>query len=264
MQDFAQPFPVRVIGDLLGLPAADQARNKAWSDALALVVEPAATRELRQSSDHAARELLQYLRGIVAQRRQQPRDDVLGSMLAAQAADGNVSDEELLANLMLLFVAGHETTTNLIGNGVLCLLQHPAQLQRLRQQPGLMACAVEEVMRFQGPANVVARVATEARSIGVHTVPAGDLVYCLTAAANRDPQVFAQPDQFDIGREDNPHLSMGGGVHYCLGAPLARLETAVAFERLLARFPRLQLQGGPVTWRPLVNLRGLSRLMLSA
>ncbi len=260
MRDFAQPFPVRVMGDLLGLPAGDFDRSKAWSDALAMVVEPAATRAVREQSDRAAAEMLDYLCGVVASRRHHPRDDLLSDMLARQACDRTATDDELLANLMLLFVAGHETTTNLIGNGMLSLMSHPLQLARLRAEPSLMPQAVEEMMRFEGPVSVVARIAHQSCRVGDLTIAPGDLLYCLTAAANRDPKVFLDPDAFDVGRERNPHLSFGGGVHYCLGAPLARLEGAVAFRRLLARFAHLRRTDSDVAWRPLVNLRGLTRL----
>jgi pimeloyl-[acyl-carrier protein] synthase len=264
MRDFAQPFPVRVISELMGLPPGDFAAGKAWSDALSTVVEPASNRHLREDSDRAACAMLEYLRAHVARVRQKRPDNLIGRMIAAQAADGVTGDDELLANLLLLFVAGHETTTNLIGNGMLSLLRHPQERARLAAEPALARTAIEEMLRYEGSVNVVARVVPDSREVAGVRMEAGDLLYCLTAAANRDPSAFADPDRFDIGRDPNPHLAFGGGMHYCIGAPLARLEGEIAFNRLLARHPALRLGDEEVRWRPLVNMRGLEALLLSA
>ena len=264
LADFAQVFPIRVIADMLGLAPEDLAQTREWSDAISLVVEPAATRSLKEKSNQAAIEMTQYLRAQVARRRRQRGNTVLDMLLTAQDESGDLADDELIANLMLMFMAGHETTTNLLGNGVLTLLRHPDQLVRLRANPQLMPSAVEEMLRFESPANVVARVTRTPIHAGGVDIPEGELLYCLTGAANRDPKVFANPQQFDIGRTPNPHLSFGGGVHYCIGAPLARLEAAVAFEALLSRFPDLQLAQTEVQWRALINLRGLTALPLFA
>ena len=264
LADFAQVFPIRVIADMLGLAPEDLAQTREWSDAISLVVEPAATRSLKEKSNQAAIEMTQYLRAQVARRRRQRGNTVLDMLLTAQDESGDLADDELIANLMLMFMAGHETTTNLLGNGVLTLLRHPDQLVRLRANPQLMPSAVEEMLRFESPANVVARVTRTPIHAGGVDIPEGELLYCLTGAANRDPKVFANPQQFDIGRTPNPHLSFGGGVHYCIGAPLARLEAAVAFEALLSRFPDLQLAQTEVQWRALIHLRGLTALPLFA
>jgi cytochrome P450 len=264
LTDFAQVFPIRVIADMLGLDPEDLAQTREWSDAISLVVEPAATRSLKEKSNQAAIEMTQYLRGQVALRRKHRGNTVLDMLLTAQDESGDLADDELIANLMLMFMAGHETTTNLLSNGMLTLLRHPDQLARLRANPELMPSAVEEMLRFESPANVVARITRAPLRISGVDIPAGELLYCLTGAANRDPSVFANPQQFDIGRTPNPHLSFGGGVHYCIGAPLARLEAAVAFEALLSRFPSLQLAQAEIQWRPLINLRGLTALPLLA
>ena len=264
LADFAQVFPIRVIADMLGLAPEDLAQTREWSDAISLVVEPAATRSLKEKSNQAAIEMTQYLQTEVARRRKQRGNTVLDVLLAAQDESGDLADDELIANLMLMFMAGHETTTNLLGNGMLTLLRHPDELARLRANPQLMPSAVEEMLRFESPANVVARITRTPLRIGGVDIPAGELLYCLTGAANRDPEVFANPEQFDIGRTPNAHLSFGGGVHYCIGAPLARLEAAVAFEALLSRFPCLQLAQAEIQWRPLINLRGLTALPLIA
>ena len=208
--------------------------------------------------------MTKYLQTQVARRRKQRGSTVLDILLTAQDESGDLADDELIANLMLIFMAGHETTTNLLGNGMLTLLRHPDQLARLRANPELMPTAVEEMLRFESPANVVARVTRTPIHAGGVDIPAGELLYCLTGAANRDPTVFTNPQQFNIGRTPNPHLSFGGGVHYCIGAPLARLEAAVAFEALLSRFPSLQMAQAEIQWRPLINLRGLTALPLLA
>jgi pimeloyl-[acyl-carrier protein] synthase len=249
---------------MLGLAPEDLAQTREWSEAISLVVEPAATRSLKEKSNQAAIKMTQYLSAQVARRRKQRGNTVLDMLLAAQDESGDLADDELIANLMLMFMAGHETTTNLLSNGMLTLLRHPDQLARLRANPELMPNAVEEMLRFESPANVVARITRTPLRISGVDIPAGELLYCLTGAANRDPSVFANPQRFDIDRTPNPHLSFGGGVHYCIGAPLARLEAAVAFEALLARFPDLQLAETDVHWRALINLRGLTALPLFA
>jgi hypothetical protein len=185
---------------------------------------------------------------------------VLDLMIAAQRDDPQHDDDELLANLILLFIAGHETTTNWLGNGLLALLQHPQQLQRLRDQPALMPAAVEEMLRWESPVNMVARTTVEPWSLGDLVVPPGEVLYALLGAAHQDATAFADPGRFDIGRDPNPQLAFGGGVHYCVGAPLARLEATTAFSALLQRFAHLELAEDTLQWRPMINLRGLQRL----
>ena len=261
MATLAQPLPVRVICDVLGLPAGDFLRTKSWSDALALVVEPIVRRETRQLSNRAAEDMSAYLLSHVRDhRRAQRRDTLLGMLVAAQDDDGALSDEELLGNLVLLFVAGHETTTNLIGNGLFTLLSHPDQLQRLRAHPDLMASAIEEMLRYEGPVNMLSRIPTEPVTLRDEVVRPGETIFFMIGAANRDPAVFDAPDRFDIGRSPNPHLAFGAGIHYCVGAPLARLEAEVVFGRLLQRHPDLVLVDPRPNWRSLINLRGLEAL----
>lgn len=268
MSGLAQPLPVRVICDVLGLPASDFAQTKAWSDALALIVEPVMHKAWRVAAASAADELVAYLRAQVATSRAAPRDDLLGALVRAHdegdAASG-LSDDELLGNLVLLFVAGHETTTNLLGNGMLCLLRHPEELARLRADPAaLLPRACAEMLRYEGPVNMVARHTVQPYAVGDTVVPPGQVLFFMLGAANRDPAVFADPDRFDIERTPNPHLGFGAGIHYCVGAPLARLEAEIAFDRLLARYPRLEPADAAPRWRPLINLRGLERLDLVA
>ncbi|QTN24695.1 cytochrome P450 [Rhizobacter sp. AJA081-3] len=264
MSGFAQQLPVRVICDVLGLPAQDFAKTKLWSDALALIVEPVVRREQRLAGARAADEMVEYLRGHIAARRAgPPRDDLFGLLVSAQEGEGSLSEDELLGNLILLFVAGHETTTNLIGNGMLTLLRHPQQLLRLRADPSLAGGAVEEALRYEGSVNMVSRVTVEPFAVGELLIPPGEVLFYMLGPANRDPVVFEDPERFDIGRQANPHLAFGAGIHFCLGAPLARLEGEIAFTRLLARYPRLALADAMPRWRPLINLRGLESLNLA-
>ena len=263
MAAFAQPLPVRVICDILGLPGEDYASTKAWSDALAIVVEPVRRRADLEAAGRAAIELADYLRAHVAQHRAAcRRDDLLGSLVAAMDDGHAISDDELLGNLILLFVAGHETTTNLIGNGVLTLLRHPDQLARLRAEPALIGSAVEEMLRYEGSVNFLARHPMAPYRIGDVTVRPDETIFFMLGAANRDPAAFTDPDRFDIGRTPNHQLGFGAGIHHCIGAPLARLEGQIAIGRLLARLPALQTVDETPRWRRLINLRGLEALRL--
>ncbi len=262
MRRFAQVLPVRVICEMLGIHSGDFDQAKAWSDAISLVVEPLATRAQRGESARAVSELTEFLRQQVARRRAQPGHSLLDGMIAAQREDPQFDDDLLLANLILLFIAGHETTSHLLGNGLLALLRHPEQLALLRHRPELMPSAVEEMLRYESPVNMVARLTQSPWQIDELTVPAGETLYCLIGAANHDPAVFHEPERFDIRRSPNPQLAFGGGLHYCVGAPLSRLEAQLAFEALLRRFPHLALAEPDAAprWRPMINLRGLEAL----
>ncbi len=265
MAGFAQQLPVRVICDVLGLPPADFAQTKLWSDALAVIVEPVVRREQRAAAGRAAEEMVAYLRGhIEARRAGSRRDDLLSLLVAAQGGEGQLSADELLGNLILLFIAGHETTTNLIGNGLLTLLRHPAELARLRADPALTGSAVEEMLRYEGSVTMVSRMTVEPYTIGDTVIPPEEVLYFMLGPANRDPAVFADPERFDIGRVPNAQLGFGAGIHFCLGAPLARLEGELAFTRLLQRYPTLRLAEAAPCWRHLINLRGLEALPLIA
>ena len=263
MGKFAQQLPARVICDVPGLPPDDFAQTKLWSDALAMIVEPVTKRAWRAAAGRAAEEMLAYLRSRVAlQRASGRRDSLLGLLIAAQDDDAALSEDELLGNLVLLFVAGHETTTNLIGNGTLTLLRHPSELQRLRDHPELAASAVEESLRYEGSANMVARHTTAPHRVGAVVIPPQETLYFMLGAANRDAAVFVDAERFNITRSPNPHLAFGAGIHYCVGAPLARLEAEIAFTQLLVRYPTLELVDESPRWRMLINLRGLETLHL--
>jgi cytochrome P450 len=260
IEDFAAPLPAIVIAELLGVPAEDHRQFKQWSSELVSGLGQANPLETLARVQRGLEPLLAYLRRIIAARRRDPRDDLISAMIASQEERDALTDAELLATSNLLLVAGHETTTNLIGNGLLALLRHPDELARLRAEPALLRSAIEELLRYDSPVQATVRVATAPAELGPHEVSAGALVVCGIGAANRDPAVFADPDHLDLGRAENHHLSFGFGAHFCLGAPLARLEAEVAFAGLLARFPRLRLGDGPIEFRPNPILRGLRAL----
>jgi pimeloyl-[acyl-carrier protein] synthase len=262
MSSFAQPFPVRVIARILGLTVDDYPALKRWSDDIALVLEPTARRKQKQSADASVIEMTEYLREQAKARRAAPGSDVLSELLRAEEEGERLTEGELLAQLIMLFVAGHETTSNLLGNGMLALCREPEVLADLRAHTELIPNAVEEMLRYDGPANTNGRVAHVDIEVGGCTIPAGSVLLCMLGSANRDPEVFADPDRFDIRREKNPHVSFGGGVHHCLGHALGKLEAQVALERLLTRFSRIEVDEVAVSWRDLVNVRGMSRLGL--
>ena len=260
MADLATQLPAIVIAELLGVPAEDRQRFKSWSnDLISLLGNPDPTGAMERF-ERGLHGLLSYLRDVIAERRRAPRDDLISGMIAAQEERDALTDAELLATSNLLLVAGHETTTNLIGNGLLALLRHPDAMARLREEPGLVPAAVEEMLRYDSPVQATVRVATEPVELAGQTIPAGALVVAMIGAANRDPAVFSDPDRFDVARPDNRHLSFGFGPHFCLGAPLARLEGEVVFGTLLARYPRLRLERDDVQHRPNFALRGLLAL----
>ena len=262
IHDLAEPLPAIVIAELLGVPAEDHRQFRQWSSKLiAGLASPKL--EDRVASGAAGQQILAYLSDIIAARRREPRDDLISAMIHAQEESDALSDEELLATSNLLLLAGHETTTNLIGNGVLALLREPDELERLRADPSLLPTAVEELLRFDGPVQATVRVALEDIEIDDHLIPEGALVLVNLGAANRDPEVFEDPDRLDVGRDPNPHVSFGFATHFCMGAPMARLEAQVAVGALIARFPKLVLAGDAPEYRPNPILRGLKKLELS-
>ena len=261
VEDYAAQIPVEVIGNLLAVPHAEREPLRAWSLAILSALEPAPSAELLARANTAVDEFTGYLRSLVAQRRLQPGDpeaDVLTRLLNGDA-EGQLSETELLHNCIFLLNAGHETTTNLIANGVHSLLQHPDQWQRLLHEPALMASAVEELLRFEGPIQLNNRRLTQATKLPSGVLPDGTFVTLAIGAANRDPEVFAQPDQLDVARKPNHHLSFGQGAHACSGMNVARLEARIALAALLQRYPQLGRAGAPERDRR-VRFRGLKKL----
>jgi cytochrome P450 len=263
IHDLAYPLPATVIAEMLGVPHEDRDRFKKWSDETTAVsgnlignLEP----EVLRRAIAAMEELREYFRVVVAQRRTAPRDDLITALVRAQDEGDRLNEEEVLANLVLLLNAGHETTTNLIGNGTLALLRHPDQWERLRRDPSLVPSAVEELLRYDSPVQFTSRVLKGDMELGGQRLAAGDTALLLLGSANRDPGQFPDPDRLDVGRPDNKHLAFGLGAHFCLGAPLARLEGRIVFEALVRRLPGLRLDGRPPEYRDNFNLRGLKSL----
>jgi len=263
IEEFAYPIPVNVICEMLGVPVADHERFKGWSLDIARGLDsiwlPPDSEVPRRSaaSRHAIND---YFRGLIAQRRASPRGDLLSALIVAEEAGDKLNEEELLATCILLLIAGHETTVNLIGNGVLALLRNPGELERLRATPGLITNAVEELLRYDGPVQRTARVASAPATIGGRTIAKGEMVMPFIGAADRDPSQFPDPDRLDLARADNRHIAFGWGIHFCLGAPLARVEGQIAIDALVRRLPRLELMTDEPEYRQSLTLRGLKTL----
>ncbi|MDQ1438860.1 MAG: pimeloyl-[acyl-carrier protein] synthase [Acidimicrobiaceae bacterium] len=262
--DLAFPLPVIVIAEMLGVPVEDQDQLKPWSADLARTIDPVLTEETVAQAGMSALQFINYLNGLIEERRARPKDDLLSGLIAVEDEGERLGHDELLIMTMLLFVAGHETTQNLIGNGMLALLRHPEQISRLRDSddPALAKNAVEEMLRYDSPVQLTGRHLMEDAEFGGTVVPKGYSAITLLAAANRDPDVFADPDRFDIERPNaNRHIGFGQGIHFCLGAPLARAEAQIAVPALLRRFPELALPDDFVpAHRETFTLRGLTSL----
>jgi cytochrome P450 len=261
--DLAYPLPVTVIVEMLGVPVRDRDRLKQWSDDFVayFAKHPAQVtpEEYRRAVQAVAAER-EYFGAAVAPLRQHPRPDLLSAMVHAEEGGDRLTEDELHGSANLLLTAGHETTTNLIGNGTLALLRHPDQLAKLRADPSLLPGAVEEFLRYDGPVQFTHRLAKEDIALRGQTIRKGQFVYLMLAAANRDPARFPDPDRLDIARKDNHHVAFGQGPHFCLGAPLARLEAQIAFGTLLRRFPTLSLAADRLEYRETFNLHGLKAL----
>jgi cytochrome P450 len=260
IRDLAYPLPVIVIAHMLGVPASDMAKFKEWSDEQAILSSGVPTPEEMRRGWHARQQLLAYFQDVVAQRRTRPEKDLLTALVQAEEAGDRLTEAELLNNAALLLAAGNETTTNLIGNGLKALLENPEQLRKLQHNPALCESAVEEMLRYDSPVQFTSRIALEDLTLRGKKVRKGDRLILVLGAANRDPDRFPDPDRLDIARQDNHHIAFGAGPHFCLGAPLARLEARIAFATLLKRFPGLRLDGGPLEYRSNDNLRGLKSL----
>lgn len=290
IHDLAYPLPVMVIAELLGLPPGDRARFKDWSDDLFAIL--GTVRQVPHLMERAARslaEMTEYVTALSRTRREQPRDDLLSALLNFVQEDESMAcphhegetraslptkgglarqqrnttqltQEELVANINILLSTGHETTTHLIGNGLLALLQNPDQMQLLRDQPSLIASAIEEMLRYDNPVQITYRSALEDAEIGGKHIQEGELVNSIIGSANRDPEQYTNPDHFDITRKQGRHLGFGLGIHFCIGAALVRLEAEIAFTTVLRRFPELQLTTQNLEWQEHPIFRGLKSL----
>ncbi len=259
---FAQPLPIIVIAELLGVPPEDRDRFKRWSVAIARTTDVLNTPAILDAAREATRELIAYMDEVVAQRRRAPGADILTALAAAEEEGERLSHDELLAFSILLLLAGHETTTNLIGNGLLALAARPELVARLRAEPSLLPSAVEELLRYDSSVQGVVRFARRRTELGGRTIEQGAALLPMVGAANRDPAQFSEPDELDLARSPNRHLAFGRGIHFCLGAPLSRLEGEIAFGALLDRFPQLRVAEDGVERSGTLLLRGVGRLEL--
>ena len=259
--DLAYPLPAIVIGEMLGAAPQDRDQLKRWSADLAAFLGNIRTvSETYESAIKSVSELIEYLRELVVQRRKQPQDDLISALALAEEEGDSFTEEELYSMCVLLIFAGHETTTNLIGNGLLALLNNPDQLAKLRQEPSLIEPAIEEIIRYEGPVQTTSRTALEPLEIGGKQIAKGDRISLTLGAANRDPAQFPDPDRMDISRTDNRHVGFGFGIHFCLGAALARMEGQLTIGAVIERMPKLRLESTDLVWRDNPILRGLNAL----
>ena len=288
IRDLAYPLPVMVIAELLGLPANDRDRFKKWSDDLFAILGTVRQKPsyLLERAAQSLREMTDYVRDLSRKRRESPQDDLLTALLSVTEEDdlacphphvsspphapfprsrerdasSILTEEELVSNINILLSTGHETTTHLIGNGILALLQHPEQMQKLQSLPALLAPAIEEMLRYDNPVQITYRSALEDAEIEGKRIQKGDLINSILGSANRDPRRFSNPDRFDITRNEGRHLGFGIGIHFCIGAPLVRLEAEIVFETILRRFPKLTLATEVLEWQEHPIFRGLKSL----
>jgi len=265
MDALANPLPAIVTAEMLGVPTSDHPMLKSWSQDFAEMLgnfqhNPGRAKKVLQSVE----EMVAYFHAAVVGEATHPTDGLINALATAEVDGDRLSDEEVVANVIVTMVGGQETTTNLIGNGLLTLLRQPDQLQRLRSDPTLLLSGVEELLRYESPSQHTARLAPAGEVLGGKEIPEGAAVIAVMGAANRDPERFPDPDRLDLNRQDNRHLAFGWSAHFCFGAPLARMEGQIAFETLLARFPRLDLDDDAIQWRPNLGLRGVTELHVLA
>ncbi len=260
IRDLAYPLPVTVIAEMLGVPIEDRATFKRWSEELLVLTEPFVPIE---GALHSAAEMRRYLEGVYAERRRQPRNDLISALVATDEDGDVLTEQELFAMCLLLLIAGHETTTNLIGNAVLALLRHPDERRRLQADPTLMRNAIEEFLRYDSIVQATARVATEDLEVGGKAIRTGEFIILVLGAANRDPAEFPDPDRLDVCRQDIQHVAFGNGIHFCLGAQLARTEALIALDALLRRYPRFEGDHDQLHYKTTALLRGLQSLPLA-
>jgi len=257
--DFAYPLPALVICELMGVPVEDRDLFKGLSGDVAPILDPVLPPEKMQKALVALSQFIVYFAGLIEKRRTDPKDDLLSALIAAEEGGDRLTTEELFALCVLVFIAGHETTQSLIGNGLLALLRNREQFELLRDDNSLMRNAIEELLRYDSPVQLTARTALQDIDVAGVTVKKGQQVVTLLGAGNRDPEQFTDPDRLDITRDKPQVVSFGAGVHFCLGAPLARLEAQIAFTELLRRFPNMELAAEP-EWRNTLTLHGMNSL----
>ena len=262
MERLAHPLPITIIAEMIGVPPEDRERFQHWSERVARILEPTITPAEMEAALVAAAELSDYFRVIIEQRRADPQDDMITRLIAAEEEGSKLSMDEMLSMLRLLLAAGNETTTNLIGNGMLALLRHPDQLRQLQENPDLAAAAVEELLRYDGPVQTDGRTVLEDMELEGKQLKRGQPLILLIGSANRDAQAYEHADALDITREGQPHVAFGRGIHHCLGAPLARLEGRIALAALARHFREIRLVEAKPRFKDNVVLRGLRTLPL--
>ncbi|MBA8930773.1 hypothetical protein BC739_008020 [Kutzneria viridogrisea] len=262
IDSLALPLPVTVTCELLGLPTDNRDQCRHWTEQISRVIDPSITAEDTVAMNRAETEFREYVTGELDRRRSAPREDILSLLVHAEVDGVRLTDHEIIANVLFLFVAGHETTVNLVGNGLLALLRHPDQLQLLREDPELIPGAIDEITRYDAPVQIVSRLLDEEVVLDDAVLPAGAKVMLLFGAASRDPARYADPERLDVTRTGIKTLAFSGGPHYCLGAALGKMETAVVLAELLRRYSKIELTGEELGWRPNVSFRGLQRLPL--
>lgn len=259
----AEPLPVTVIAELLGIPQGDRHHLRPWSAEICRMYELKPTEEDARAASAAAAEFSDYLRNLIAERRRRPTEDLIGGLVQVIDQGDRLTEAEMIGTCVLLLNAGHEASVNVTGNGWWALFRNPDQLALLRQDPSLGPRAIEELMRYDTPLQMFERWVLEDVEVAGVSVAKGQELALLFGSANRDPAVFEQPDALDVTREHNPHMSFGAGIHFCLGAPLARVELEVSFGTLLRRFPKMELLAEP-EWKPNYIIRGLKELRVTA
>ncbi len=263
LADYAEPMPVYVIADLLGVPREDHQLLRTWSQAIVHMYEPRVGADVKAAAVEASSAFSDYVSDVIADRRENPGDDLISDLIRERGRGAKLTTDELVASVVLLLNAGHEASVNAFGNGVHALINHPVQLARITSGEVPMEVALEELIRFDAPLQLFERTAVADVEICGQTIRAGQKIACLMGSANRDEAVFDQADSFDVGRDPNPHVGFGMGRHFCLGAPLARLELQISMTHLLARFPRLELTGDAPR-RPTWVLRGFESVPVAA
>ena len=264
IREFAYPLPIIVISEMVGIPSEERDQIKGWaSDFVAFIGTGRAEEEETQRVLRSLDQMTDYIRSIVVERRESPKDDLLSALIAAEDEGDRLTEDEIIGTCVSLMIAGHETTTNLIGNGILALLKNPDQLRELKADPDLIVTAIEEILRYDGPVLRDWSVAMEDHEVGGKHIREGQIVYQMLGAANRDPEQFDDPDRLILSRHPNRHVTFGSGFHMCLGAPLARLEGQIAVQTVFSRFPEVRLTDETLDWEPNVVIRALKSLPLS-
>jgi pimeloyl-[acyl-carrier protein] synthase len=263
VSDLAFPLASLIIAKIIGVPEEERYQFREWAASLIQTIDFTRSRKALDNGIAITIILRNYFKELIKKRKHSPAEDLISLLIKEDQQGDRLTDEELLATCILLVIAGHETTVNLISNSILSLLKHPHQLMELKEKPLLIEGAVEEFLRYESPTQMTARIASEDIEIHQTTIKKGDQVYILLGAANRDPNIFHNPHILDITRNPNPHLAFGSGTHFCLGAPLARLETQIAIKSLLCQKDNLQLADPALQWRKLIGFRSLNKLQIT-